>query len=202
MSEVTTPSASAAEARLLLADFAARAERRNKPRLLLVLSGLVVLAAGGWVGKAWWSSSAAADAALREQVLTAQIRAGIEAYQAELKGQEEALGKDALKPNPQVQSVIERFARESGLPSVSITVGTDGRLQGKNLLRKTYVYDFRSGAPQEADLLLKWIDRVVKEIPGTELSGLENFEPGTRTVDDKARWKGRITFTRLQRKEK
>lgn len=198
MSQVPGISAAAADARALLAEVAASAERKNQPRILLVLSALLVLASLVWVGVAWWSSADAEAEALREQSLTLQIQQGIAAYQEEQQSQEEALGKEALKPNPTMQFVIERLAREAGLGTISITVGKDGRLQAKNLVRKTYSYTINP--PQEAALLLKWIDKVQQEDLGVELSSIEGLEPAPRAVEDKPRWKGRILFSRLERK--
>ena len=76
--------------------------------------------------------------------------------------------------------------------------GEDRRSGPKSLRRRTFSY--QNSPPQEAEHILRWVERVQQTVPGVELSVFD-VEPALATVEGKPRWKvSNITFTRWERK--
>ncbi|MBL8757886.1 MAG: hypothetical protein JNK35_05595 [Phycisphaerae bacterium] len=184
--------------RLALSGLAAGTERRNRPRILIIGASAVLAASLGWLGIAWWRAGDAADTTLREQSTTLRVQTGLDAYFAEKKAQADALGENALAPDPAIQGVIERSARDAGLASITLSAGEDRRQGPKNLRRRTF--SLQNSQPLDAESVLRWVERVQQTVPGVELSVFD-AEPALATVEGKPRWKiVNITFTRWERK--
>ena len=92
---------------------------------------------------------------------------------------------------------IERIGREVGLAGVSVTESKDGLTAGSaGFDKKRYAGTL---AKQETEPMLRWISRTIEELPGLQLALVE-LEPDIATVEGKIRWKGKIEFTRWERR--
>ncbi|MGD9690086.1 MAG: hypothetical protein AB7K52_10575 [Phycisphaerales bacterium] len=186
------------EARLALSDAAARAERRNQPRWVLVASGGLALVGFVWLAAAWWSLSSAQSLLRRERGASFELQKRVDDYIREKDAQTAQLGEAGLRPNPNLQAQIEQAGREAGLSSITISMGEESLGATKNLQRKRYSYSM-SSQPQETEAILRWIHKVQTEFAGVELTSID-LEPAMATTEGKARWKGIIAFTRWERK--
>lgn len=186
--------ASGEEGRLVLADAAARAERRNKPRFLLVASGGLVIIALVWLIAAFWSQQSASELLLRERGQTISLQKAVHEYTTEKKRQQEILTSPDVKPDASLQANIEDLGRRAGLSAITISVGDDSFGGTKSLQRKRFSYAMNQ--PQETEAIFAWIHSV-QAIPGIELANID-IEPAMATVEGKARWKGTIAFTRWE----
>lgn len=185
------------EARLLLAESAARQERANQPRAWL-LAGLGLAALSMvWVLLASRQREAARELLSNEVALTAEMQSVV-ADILRLKEEEQGLGgRGSIEPDPLMVKKIEDLAASSGLRGVSISESNDQRSGGPPGLRRKN-YSSKNFTAQEAPALFTWLLEVPRQLPGVELS-LVDLSPAIATVDGVPRWTGTVTFARWER---
>ncbi|MDX2130861.1 MAG: hypothetical protein SFY69_02265 [Planctomycetota bacterium] len=182
----------AEERRLLLASVAARAERSNQPRHVVLLAGLV-LAGAVLALVLGWSSFAAARSKLRTQQDTAgrvvETAARLQALRS--------AGPDTSSPRAsdagqQVLGLIERAGREAGLRDRVVAPRTrESSSPGSSAVRYEWTYDVRDPS---LDAILNWIARVREQAPSLEVFSF-------KVRPEQQVWFVTVRFTRWERAE-
>lgn len=151
--------------RFVLATMAARRARRNRPRRLVILSALVLVAAG--VLAAWGSAQrAAAAAALRA------ARAEQAAVEKLVPQYQEAAARGEESPYTPVTDLVTRmqtYGRQVGLEIPDVPA-TESPARGD--ITETTVR-IRNLQNQRLEPVMRWLARVTAEIPGVEINQLE-----------------------------
>ncbi|MEI7658702.1 MAG: hypothetical protein WCK33_11620 [Phycisphaerae bacterium] len=179
------------EERFVAASQAAAAERRNNPRYLIGIAGLVLAVSLLWLFSSWsaWSSSRAA--LVKQQ----RDRETITSNVAELRALKALQGADSgprlAEQEGAIRSRLRDIGRAAGLKEENITPKSVKRDQRKDLgsVLLTASFEARDEAMQP---LLAWLDRATAEMPG-----LEVYKISIRPEAQK--WLMQVTFSRWEK---
>lgn len=184
------------EARIALSEAAAGAERRNRPRIFLVL-GVAAIAAAVIYAATGVSARAGAGSELSmEQELTAQVKEAVESLLALRADESVQITSERYAPNLLVTAKLEQAAAASGLTGVNISDNEDPRSAPPGMQRKRYTVNLTN---VDAEPLLRWMTKALSEIQGLEVASIQ-ISPGTGTPEGKPRWTGQVVFTRWERR--
>jgi hypothetical protein len=171
------------------------AQRASRPRWLLWLGAMAVLAGLGVVIFGI-TRRAAASAALDDEVrlnqrlaqATSELRAAGQ-FEADLGG------PAALAPDARMLGKIAQAARDAGLTVASESESDDTRPTPAGLKRKQYLLSF-TGQPSEQ--LFAWLKNVTAEHKTLQVRRL-SLRPSEAAPSGEAGWKLDIVFTRWER---
>jgi len=185
------------ETRAALADRATSAARTNQPRFLVVFAG-GLLAVAVVVALFGLSSRFDANARLDAEIdMTRKVESLVKQLAAIRDKENENATSPLYARMENAYTEIERIGREVGLVGVSVTESRDGLTAGSvGFDKKRYAGTL---AKQETEPMLRWISRTTDELPGLQLALVE-LEPDIATVEGKVRWKGKVEFTRWERR--
>jgi hypothetical protein len=181
------------EQRLELVARSARTERANRPKILLIVGVLAVVAALVYMLMGLSKVTGAKLDVAREKVTTDQI---VELMPRVLAFKSAGPQGDALNPDPRMLGKIQALAGESGLTGVTGSESDDTRAAPPGFARKRYTFKIGS---QVASGIFAWLARVAKDQEGVELTAF-TLTPGQGTPDGQPRWNADVTFVRLERK--
>jgi hypothetical protein len=178
-----------ADDRYDLAVASGAASRRNKPSHLVVLAGVIFVAACGVLGFTSCEASRADD---RLDARASQLES-IASMLAEIKAMEQAADPDAEaanEPYPGFRSKVEEIAKQ---------VGLSGELPFPNTNRPTsgipgvshVTFDYDVSEPDLA-MLLAFAETTTEQIPGTRIASIE-LRPRAEE------WEMKIRFERWER---
>lgn len=183
------------EIRLELINAAGASERAGRPRMLVFLAALVLVAAVvylAYAGAASASAASAREAAEQELVTLKKEADALLALDAQRKA-------DEAKYRPvQVQPQLEALAVECGMikPALQLTSEATGTA-GLTRLRLTVSLDDQLTAP-----LFRWLART-PEIEGLYVTQIDlnpdsTLAPGVE--EGQPRWRGQVYFVRYERR--
>ena len=180
------------DSRLELTMAALRSERRNRPRLVLVVALLVLVAA---VVNLLWTFANRAAAATSLSRATGSL-ASIQGVVSQLQSLEERRSSPKYERDNDMEGKLGRFAVQVGLPRTEV-VAKDPTSSLKGFRKRTYTAQITEADPE---LLLSWVTKSTDGVnfPGLEVETLK-MTPG-RTLDSgKISWTLDITFRRWER---
>lgn len=183
--------ASIDDVRLQQAGQAARTARRNQPKGLLLVAGLVLLAACIYVGMALYARRAA-----RAELSQAQSQAeSAVRMAARLRAQRAAVAANPVETQPatQVLSRIQQAGVDAGLKKrVDLPPSPTTELpQGYSSKQTRWVF---TAQDEDVAALLRWVERAVAAVPGLEVNAI-SLRPELHT------WQLRVTFSRWEKVE-
>jgi hypothetical protein len=187
------------DSRLILAEQAAGAARRNTPRYLLVgATGLLVVASALLLAAI--SLRAAAGAGLQsEREQFADTQRAVAALLAAREQEQAVRASKLLEPDILLANNLSESAKNLGLDGLGVNEGNDGRSGAPaGFGRKNYSVSLSKPVP--ADELIRWIDKALRETPGLELHRLE-LTPAKASFEGVPRWTGSLAFTRWERRQ-
>lgn len=183
--------ASSSDALDQLALTAARTQRRNQPRALVVLGVLAVLGALTYASMGWRARSDARDRLATTQEFDTKVRTAL----AKLKALQDASGAGGATAASEKQtgehalSTIIELAGEAGLasPLGATTPNTSDASRAQGWSQTTYVYTVKDPS---IDAVLRWMELVLERIPGMGINKLTvRPEPTVWSVTvEFARW--------------
>lgn len=181
------------DARFELAMTAAARERRNRPRLLLVIA-LGLLGAAAVTALAALAARGRAEEALRNaQAQTTVVEGWVREYR-ELQGRQDTTA-DLFEPQPLLMTRLEELALtpEVGMQRAPQQPRTTQPNTTGPLVEHNYFYP----AVRDPSLgaLLRWLAAAEREIPGLELYHLNSLKP-----DASGDWIMSVTFRRWERR--
>ena len=164
------------------------AERRNQPRLLILLAVILILIAGFYTFSGYGSAATARERAQRQAVNAVQIDAQLDRYNALTQGGAESGLVTRFPVNDRIRSTLESSADIFGLEIPVVTqrrerAGLDYPLQRQIITAQL------SDAPLEPTL--KWINSATKNIDGLYIAGVE-FSPSP------AGWQIEVRYARWE----
>jgi len=173
---------------------AARHERTNRPRHLLVMSALLLVVAIAFVYIEWSKRSAAFE---RLQLQRDQANLIVETA-SKLKALEAKAAAEGRPkwgaPITEIRSKIQQAATVAGLRSASTLLPTE---QTDQLDRKLGVQrkklTYREVRDESLENLLRWVQSTAAEIPGLEVYSIEIHQPEIN------QWKITVVFSRWER---
>lgn len=183
-SDIAQRNAQLETARLELSVASAARERRNRPRLLILLGVLLVAAACIYAYTQWSARSAAIDALARARAREANVRR-LGAEIAVLRAKESSRG---LAPDPLVNARLETHASAVGFKITGTVSDTPVSSTGGLSQHK---YSVRA-ASQDPLNLFKFLERAQSE-PGLEISRLV-IRP-----QNEGSWSADVDFTRWEK---
>ena len=167
-----------------LAARAAAQEQRNRPRILLVVGAIVLLAGMVFLFVGRSSLADAKDDRRREfnSARTVMIQ------KARLDRHEASASQDGgrFRPVPNFTTIAENAARSVGLTPVP-TLSRQSEDRDAELIIRSYRYERVTSRDVEA--LIGWIAQVESMVPGVEITSLE-LEPS------RTQWQLAITFVK------
>lgn len=179
--------------RLQMLRHAGAAERRNSPRSLVVLAILVLLVAGVYAALGW-SSRQGTLRSLR----AAQGSQGL--VQIQLSELDALRAPDADREgvvvHPRMASpvaLLERAAQAAEFPEPkydSERIETDAGDSHRRIFR------FKEIRSASAEDVLRWVDRVERDIPGMRVYSMD-----LRVGEGKRGWDVTVQFSRLEKKQ-
>lgn len=180
------------DARLELTMAAMRSERRNRPRFLLVVASLVLVAS--LIHLLWtFTGRATAQAGLNR---ASSSLANVQGYVSQLTALEEKRSSPRFAPDNDMEGKLMRFAEQVGLGRPQITPKNVSSTF-KGFRRIAY-----QGVITEADpaLLLRWVTESTdgRNFPGLEVETLK-LTPGRVLSSGQVGWTLDITFRRWER---
>lgn len=177
------------ESRFDLSAFAADAERRNRPKQIVVLGIVLLVAALGFTGYAamqYRSANVAADRARVQSTATARVVTEIRA----LQNRTQTTGAVARKPDPNFLSTVQRLARESGVTAdIAVPRPAEDKMPNRtDIVRNRWRY--QNISDENPEDLLKWMLAVRDAYPGTTIDELSLTPRGStfRMSVSFARW--------------
>ncbi len=170
-----------------LATAAAIAERRNRPRGLVIFSGIVAgiaLIALIWSALSLNAAQGAQDKQLELLTKTQSLAARWEGVQSAGQGD----GSDIFVPYPSPRTKIEELATAAGIDKPALP---DRSLEGQGTIK---MVQFKYNNIRENDIakVMRWIESVVQEIPGM-------FVEQLRIDPQPNNWNVSVTFSRWER---
>jgi len=159
-----------ASQQLELAAISASAERRNQPRLLILLAGALIVIAAIYAFSGFGAARAAHDRARAQAVSAAQIDRLIERYTNLTESGAEGALVERFPVNNRVRSTLESSAEFYGLDTPTLSLRRD-RVGLDYPLQRQIVTAQLSDAPLEP--ALKWINNALNTIDGLFISGVE-----------------------------
>ena len=179
------------EARFAAAAEAAAAERRNNPRYLLAIAGLVLAVALLWLFSSWSAWSSARAALVKQQ----KDRETITRNVADLRALKAVQGADSgprlAEQEGAIRSRLRDIGRAAGLKEEDITPKSVKRDQRKDLGSVLLTASFEA-RDESMGPLLAWLDRATTEMPG-----LEVYKISIRPEAQK--WLMQVTFSRWEK---
>jgi|GEM_PF-1247082 len=188
------------DARAELIAEAQRHERRNRPRHLVLLAGIVAVAAAGYL---IWATlelreraSALATARAEVQTLT-NLGGQLRAVLAEMDSPEM---RARLDPTVSVFSELNQRATDAGLiAGANLRIeesATIDPIKDTDLVRKKWNITLQA---QPADAIFRWLAKV-SEINGLEVTFINELKPGAGTPEGEPRFDCRLIFARIQKR--
>lgn len=167
------------------AALAAGRQRRNQPRGLVVLGGVLFLGACLALAGAWAARSGAEGVLSGERERTLEVQrlsAELEAYrQARLLDPTSA---QLYEPDPNFRSKVSDFARRAGLVNVPPVPAQSNRpVQGGRRVDWPYALTEPDLAP-----VVEWVRLILSEIPGTFVTSIEIRPQGNN-------WRVQVTIS-------
>lgn len=184
------------DARMSLADAAASAARRNRPRYLMLLGIVAIVGALIYALTAFASRATASGELAGEQDLTRQVRLAVEGLLATRADEATQVQSARFAPDPRVLATLEQIGTSSALTGVSYAEAEDLRPAPAGMQRKKYTANMTN---VDGEAMLKWVTRALAEVQGLEITSIQ-LNPGAGTPEGQARWSGQIIFTRWERK--
>jgi len=180
--------------RVVLAGAAARTQRANQPRHLLLFACVLLAGAVLALSLAWRASTQA-----KEQLATQRATAEEVAQSAgKLRALKQAAasgggGPRANEPLQQIFSRIERASVDAGLKEPARLPRDQKREPNLTLktVRVRLTYEVRD---PDIGAIVAWTRKACEEVPGLEVSSLE-LSPEAQ------RWKALVVFTRWEREQ-
>jgi hypothetical protein len=181
------------EARMLAASTAARAERRNSPKYLLLGAGALLAVCLLWLFASWNSYRGARAIVLRQQSDEATIANNV----AELRKFKASSGSDSgprlAEQEGAIRSRLRDIGKAAGLKEENITPKTVKRDQRKDLGSVLLTVSFEARDESLAPLLM-WLERAAAEMPGLEVFKI-SIKPEAQ------KWYMQVTFSRWEKPE-
>lgn len=180
------------ETRFNTASAASRAERRNRPRHLLLLSIALLTFAAALLGWGLLSRARAAATFRKEQVRAGQVVTKTDELRA-LRAESELTGA-GLREGDSIHNSLSRFqdlGAQAGLknpPSVPQAKTADRTAQGGYLQRRL-TYAVRD---ESLDNLLNWMRMAIEDIHGLEIQSI-------RLTPEANLWSLNVVFSRSER---
>jgi hypothetical protein len=180
------------DGRLELSMAAMRSERRNRPRILLVVASVILLAA--LVNLLWTFTKRAAVATSLSRANASLANVG--GVVDQLESLEEKRSSPRYDPQNDMEGMISRFAGQVGLVRPEVVVKNQSSAF-KGFQKRTYATQIPESDP---DLLLDWMARATDGVtfPGLEIE-LFKLTPGRTLENGKIAWSLDITFRRWER---
>ncbi len=205
------PPSSRADAAMSLVLAAAGAERRNRPRTLVLFAALLLAAAGIYALLSYRTLSAARGAIAFQQQQTRTIKD----LDASITAIEEKEARLVFEPDPRVASKLEELGKEVGLENEMRVEQTSGSVAGtKNIARKVYTPKAAppaSGALRSIEIapLVAWLTRacdgsVVQGLMPTsiKIKALRTGPTDKPAGPGEADWELDARFSRIERDER
>ncbi len=193
---IERPAVLSEDSRAVLTSAASGAARTNRPRWLIYLGAITVVAALIYTGTNLFRRVSAETTLANRRAQYDSIKVEVDKIKA-IKAADEAIGGgDRSAPDARMADNITRIATGLGLVVGNVTEGDDPRGSGgaKNLKRKRYDFKLNN---QPADPIFTWLKRVTAEQPGVQINRVD-FSPGDGT-DGRPGWNLSVTFTRWER---
>lgn len=184
------------DVRMELASSASSAERRNRPRGLIVLGGLALLGATGFLLYAWSAQASAAGARDAQASQLEGIRAEVNRLLALKARQGEQDVR--LAPDSGIKPQLEALAEGAGMKPVIVQETTEGSPTG-GVGRRKYTVMLED---QPASGILQWL------AGATNISGLSvtmvdlspDLTAPPETEEGARLWRGSVVFSRYERR--
>lgn len=181
------------DARFELAMTAAARERRNRPRLLLVIA-LGLLGAAFLTALAALFARSRAESELRSaQANTTVVEGWVREYR-DLQGRQDT-NADLFSPEPLLMTRLEELALT---PEVGMQQAPQQpRTTQPNTVGPLVEYNYLYPSVRDPSLgsLLRWLAAAEREIPGLEIYNLNSLKP-----DPSGDWIMSVTFRRWERR--
>jgi hypothetical protein len=181
------------DARATLTSAASSAARSNKPRWLIYLGAVAVVATLIYTGYNLTRRVAAQADLSNRRAQFAEVKVEVDKIAA-IKAADDALGGDTT-PDPRMESKINKIGTGLGLVFASVTEGDDQRPNPSKAVKRKR-YDFKL-TNQPADSVFTWLKRVNAELGGVQLNRID-ISPGDGTNGTPG-WNVSVTFTRWER---
>ena len=182
------------ERRQALAGLALRAERANRPRVVVLLALVVLVAALGWVGTAWMRR-ASADEALERAASFAQRNVEAASDLRDLKARASRReGAGGADPVATLRSRLIDAADRAGIVSAQGLLPTRTRADrspGSSVVLNRFEYEVRDPSLPN---LLAWVASAPGEVPGLEVYRVS-------ITPEQQSWLLRVEFARWERGE-
>ncbi|MGH7132447.1 MAG: hypothetical protein ACREJO_10930 [Phycisphaerales bacterium] len=192
MSQLPAPVRLDEEQRLVMVQGAARTERANRPRFMLLFGVLAIVGSTIFLAVQGAKAGSARARVSNEETTAREVIKLVAELQA-TRGTD--LIGDAAGKSDVSLSRLTSYATEAGLTAVVGSEDNDPRSAPPGYERKQLKFKISS---QPASALLAWISRASKE-DGIELS-LITISPGTGTPEGQPRWNADVTFLKWRRK--
>lgn len=176
------------EARFELGMAASARERRNSPRHLVYLAGVLVVVGAVACLVEWRSWSRAGREARVAMERQASVAAQVKEY-VELRAKSGGTDKERVGFDKMV-STGERLAEAAGLGKIAKPRTPDKLVAEGGLLKPTWIYSKVKSA--EAEPLMDWVKSMLDEMPGLRVSSIR-LTPG-----DKG-WTMDVTYAAVER---
>jgi hypothetical protein len=178
--------------RLALTSAAARAERANQPRHLVLLSAAVLAGALLMLALAWRSYAAARASLDDQRTQAARVVETAARLRALRQARDQDDGSRTGVASQQVLTRIEQLGREAGLRDRLVAPRTNSaRPQGATAVRTTWEYDVRDPS---LGAIMDWCTRVPEQMPDLEVYAI-------RVRPEAQAWFVTVTFRRWERAE-
>ena len=190
---MSAPRGMSEESRLQVAVVAGATERANKPRALLLLSGVLLLAAGIYA-LVQGQALGAARAEIREQQ---RVSVELGSLAAELRAAHAAQQLDALPRDPQTTAKLERLAKSLGLPATMIIDERPTNAGAPGFSKRLYTTRFI--AP-DVGLVIEWLVRAT----GPNDAGLTGMQVNSLKLKPQHNiknggWEVDVSLSRIER---
>jgi hypothetical protein len=178
------------DARFESAMAASSHERRNRPRSLILLGGLLLGASFLTALLGWWSRTSARAHYEERSNERFRLQRMVQEWRDLEAKQSAGTGTGAHDPYPNLLSTMENLATSAGIKTVPQPPRPSER-QIPGGKETTYVYtDVRDESLQS---LIDWVRLASEEIPGMELMEIPELKA------DGAGWRMRVIFKRWER---
>lgn len=182
------------EARFELAMSAAARERRNRPRMFLVLGAAAIIVAGVAAAMGLKARGAAREILAEERASTVQAERLLKELAAmQQKDLGAGSGHGIGQPYPNLMSRLEELGQQAGLEK-AVKKPVDSKQSGGKIPPDVVVrqYDYSNMNDPSLANLLDWVRKACADVPGLEVYGLTlKAEP--------TGWTFSVTFRRWER---
>lgn len=167
-----------------LAMRAAAQEQRNKPKLVIVLGAVVLLA--GVIYMLVGRSALAGATADRRREVGSYSTVLMQKTRLEAHLRNEQVDESPWKPVPNFTTLAENAATSVGLSPMPTLTRQDQNREGDLIVR---TYQYNRVVSRDLEALLGWVAQVEAMVPGVEISRLELSPSRTQ-------WQLSITFVK------